>query len=211
MIPKSRPCIGLIPYEMDVEKMSAVNELVDRYLIRARYIRNMAENSINNICNGHFAVMHWRNKTGERCYIFDCPKNQRDTLESLVNHAVPEIVDGVTNIMISHNITCLYIAKPKYEQSIVSRFHETSLDIYTIESIFKLNAEINSYKKDNYVLSLVEQEISERVPLFISSRSSNWSFYVEYTRSLRLMKTIGLDEIPYLSQELLNHRLQLIK
>nr|XP_006816514.1 PREDICTED: uncharacterized protein LOC102807931 [Saccoglossus kowalevskii] len=207
----SRPCINIIPYEMNFKDKNEVHKLVDQYLVRVKYIRDIAKLIVNNICGGNFAVMHWRNKTGERCALFDmCSTTHFAHLPGLADSVVPLIVTGVINIMKANKQTCLYIAKPNYEQAIVQVFRNSSLMVYTLEDIIETIPDLRKYIHDDYVISLIEQEIAERVPLFISSRSSNWSFYVEYTRHIRHMKTIGLDEIPGLPKNITEKYNQII-
>uniref|UniRef100_A0ABM0GPP7 Uncharacterized protein LOC100377674 n=1 Tax=Saccoglossus kowalevskii TaxID=10224 RepID=A0ABM0GPP7_SACKO len=163
-ISESRHCIRVVPYEIDIhrKKKKEVNDVLDRYLIRAKYIRDIAETAISSICNGTFAVMHWRNKTGEKCGLFDiCTRRQKLHLPNLVEGVVPLIVTGVFNITTNAHLNCLYIAKPNYEQSIVAHFKKTSLRIFTMDDLLERVPEIKKYSHNYYALSLVEQEISE--------------------------------------------------
>ncbi|XP_077868631.1 uncharacterized protein LOC144359257 [Saccoglossus kowalevskii] len=192
----SSSCVGVIPYDMDMPCKNEINTLVDNYLIRPKYIRDIGEKILNKLCDGEVAAMHWRNKTGELCGIYHKCKPGKEKATSVLVKAVDDIVKGVVDITRSNNLTCLYVAKQKFDQVIISLLKKTQLRIFTMEDVLKLVPEIQKYQNDDYVISLIEQEFTEIVPLFISSRTSNWSFYVEYTRYVRNRKTVGLQEIP---------------
>ncbi|XP_077987105.1 uncharacterized protein LOC144441409 [Glandiceps talaboti] len=176
--------------------------VLDKSLVRAPYIRHMADDGMKKVCRGNFAVMHWRNKTGE-CTTRNAVCNDFSQSLEILLSAATAIVNDITKLLSVHNLTCLYMAKPMYQQEMETLIKKTKLDVYSLSDLLEISPEIKKYEEDNYILSLVEQEIAERAKLFISSRSSNWSYYVEYTRNLRKKKTVGLQEFPSVPKELL--------
>ncbi|XP_077863110.1 uncharacterized protein LOC144345892 [Saccoglossus kowalevskii] len=89
------------------------------------------------------------------------------------------------------NITKLYIAAPEYENAIISvmkkRFRSTkdASDVILPER----------YKSDNYVYSLVDQEICQRSDFFIQSGWSMWSAFVAFFRVSSNKTTIVLRDL----------------
>ncbi|XP_070545978.1 uncharacterized protein [Ptychodera flava] len=124
----------------------------------------------------------------------------------VLHAATPAIVRQINKIMKAEKIPCLYIAKPLYPQSIEEYLSVTDLRVFTIRDIIAMVPSLKEYEFDNYVKSLVEQEMAENAPLFFSSRTSNWSFYVEFTRDMRKKKTVSVRELPGLPEELLTLR-----
>ncbi|XP_006818402.2 uncharacterized protein LOC100369476 [Saccoglossus kowalevskii] len=122
-----------------------------------------------------------------------------------LHNALDGIVTSIKKLLASYNLSCIYVAAPiEYKQVLTNNLRNKSLSVFGLNDVFKMVPKSAKYRNDNYVLSLIEQEIAERVPLFISSRTSNWSFYVEYTRTIRRMRTVAVQELPGVPQDLIN-------
>ncbi|XP_077863936.1 uncharacterized protein LOC144348581 [Saccoglossus kowalevskii] len=102
------------------------------------------------------------------------------------------IADAVATRLTQTNITKLYIAAPDYENAIISvmkrRFPFTKAASDVILP--------GKYKSDNYVYSLVDQEISQRSDYFIKSGFSMWSAFVAFFRESMSKTTIDIQDLP---------------
>ncbi|XP_006814418.2 uncharacterized protein LOC102803293 isoform X1 [Saccoglossus kowalevskii] len=111
---------------------------------------------------------------------------------AIVTAASGEIANAVATRLKQMNITKLYIAAPDYENAIINiikrRFHSTkdASDIILPEK----------YKSDNYVYSLVDQEICQRSDYFVKSGFSTWSTLVAFFRVLTNKPTIDMRDLP---------------
>ncbi|XP_070546775.1 uncharacterized protein [Ptychodera flava] len=206
---QERRCIAFMCIDVNYTCSERVESLLEKHFIRAPYIRRMAEEAAGKLCQGNFAVLHWRNKSAET--LQTCIRKNYEKRETecnmrafrLLHAATPGIVRHLNKIMKAEKIPCLYIAKPVYPQSIEEYLSVTDLRVFAIRDIIAMVPSLKAYEYDNYVKSLVEQEMAEIAPLFFASRTSNWSFYVEFTRDMRKKKTISVRDFPGLSEELL--------
>ncbi|XP_077863937.1 uncharacterized protein LOC102803293 isoform X2 [Saccoglossus kowalevskii] len=110
---------------------------------------------------------------------------------AIVTAASGEIANAVATRLKQMNITKLYIAAPDYENEFINVMKKTlpgtkeAIDITLPEK----------YKNDNYVYSLVDQEIAQRSTYFIKSSSSVWSTFVDFFRVAN-NSTIILSQLP---------------
>nr|XP_006818402.1 PREDICTED: uncharacterized protein LOC100369476 [Saccoglossus kowalevskii] len=224
---RNEKCLALFATDdVNLPCNDEINELVDKHLVRAPYIRRMAEEFIPKVCEGEFALLFWvvlyKDKTfkkshmasiGSQCddvvrprckTLHHCKPGRMAELKALHN-ALDGIVTSIKKLLASYNLSCIYVAAPiEYKQVLTNNLRNKSLSVFGLNDVFKMVPKSAKYRNDNYVLSLIEQEIAERVPLFISSRTSNWSFYVEYTRTIRRMRTVAVQELPGVPQDLIN-------
>ncbi|XP_070546962.1 uncharacterized protein [Ptychodera flava] len=206
---QERRCLAFMCIDVNYTCSERVESLLEKHFIRAPYIRRMAEEAAGKLCQGNFAVLHWRNKSAEG--LETCIRNNYERRETechmkelrVLHAATPGIVRHINKIMKAEKIPCLYIAKPVYPQSIEEYLSVTDIRVFAIHDIIAMVPSLKAYEKDNYVKSLVEQEMAEIAPLFFCSRTSNWSFYVEFTRDMRKKKTVSVREFPGLPEELL--------
>ncbi|XP_070563145.1 uncharacterized protein [Ptychodera flava] len=204
-------CIGLLPSrELPLPKEASLSERVDKYWKFAPYVRKLAEELHDKLCMGDYAVMHWRNKTGERCSPLNprhrslCTDEVKNNLE-ILKTASPDIVHSVVNFILKNDISCLYVATPPYEQAIISLLNDTKrVKVHTISSLCAFSDRVRQHCDDNYVLSLLEQYIAEESALFIGTRTSNWSLFVESRRDSQHKKSVAVQELPGIPQKLLN-------
>ncbi|XP_070545336.1 uncharacterized protein [Ptychodera flava] len=198
-------CLGYVTPRYQRFHNKEIEEKIGKSFYRAPYIRRMADEVMGKICEGSFAVMHWRNKSAEPCRAGfkgeACTESLKKSL-ALLSKQVDVIISLVWDTLHKHNISCLYVCTAPYEQKMVNHL-KRSEHVHTLEDSFKISKKLSKYRDDNYVISLVEQEIAERTPLFISSGGSQWSRFVGYARERNHLKTIPLREIPGIPKHLL--------
>nr|XP_006819752.1 PREDICTED: uncharacterized protein LOC100373823 [Saccoglossus kowalevskii] len=196
---RTADCIGVFPTrDLTFSNEEELGRRIIKHWQPAAYVREMANDVFGTLCGGKYVAVHWRNKTGERCTPINpngkCALNaQRELI--ILSRATPDIVDGVIETVRSHQLRCIYVASPPYEQLFVSSLKQKDLVVFTVMDLIGMSKKVAKYKNDNYVLSLLEQLIAEYAEVFISSRTSNWSFYVEYRRDLQKKITVALHEI----------------
>ncbi|XP_070545337.1 uncharacterized protein [Ptychodera flava] len=201
-------CLGYITPRQQKLQEEEIEEKVSKNFIRAPYIRRMANEVMGKICEGSFAVMHWRNKSAEPCRPgMETPECTEDVKEGLayLSEEVDTIIDLVWQALQEHNMSCLYVCTAPYEQKMVDHLKKSKF-VHTLEDALRISDELMTYKDDNYVLSLVEQEIAERTPLFISSIGSQWSRFVNFARNRNKKATIQLIRMPGIPSHLLSYR-----
>ncbi|XP_077866665.1 uncharacterized protein LOC144355128 [Saccoglossus kowalevskii] len=194
---KNEKCIALFPTDdLVLPCNDKINTRVEQYLVRAPYIRQIAERFISIVCGGNFAVIHLHLKSRERCHRdVDCIVGKKREVEDLCN-AANNISETIEHTLRNNKLNCIYVAAPpSYKQKFADQLKLGTLQVFAFTHIFEMVPESTKYQDDDYIISLIEQEIAERIPLFISSRQSSWSFYVEYTRTIRKMKTVAIEEL----------------
>ncbi|XP_070543879.1 uncharacterized protein [Ptychodera flava] len=204
-------CLGYVTPRNQIFHNEEIDEKVAKFFFRAPYIRRMADEVMGKLCEGSFAVMHWRNKSGEHCraggepwtYRRACTETVKEGL-ALLSEQVDTIIDLVWDTLREHDISCLYVCTAPYEQKMVDHLKKSER-VYTLEDSIEMSDELSKYKNDNYVLSLVEQEIAEQTQLLISCFGSQWSRFVGYVRTRNKLKTIPLREITGIPKHLLSY------
>ncbi|XP_070548605.1 uncharacterized protein [Ptychodera flava] len=173
---------------------------VNKHLAWAPYIRHMVDEVYGTICDGkEFPVIHWRNRTGEGCLLGTpwqkkvCKAEDSMNLK-IMSELVTLMVDSLVEYMHSSNYQCVYIAYPPYEQEFVNKLKDKSLGIFSLRDI--MSSEISRYKDDNYVLSIIEQEIAVRAKLFIGWRESSWTRIVYNIRYPLNRPNLPLPRVP---------------
>ncbi|XP_070543870.1 uncharacterized protein [Ptychodera flava] len=205
-------CLGYLTSRDQVFNNKEIEEKIGKNFLRAPYIRRMADEVTGKICDGSFAVMQWRNKTAENCRFRvegiapeeECTESVKKNLAILSEH-VDTIIGLVWETLYKHNISCLYVCTPPYEQKMVDTLKKSKY-VHTIHDALQLSDELAKHKEDNYIISLVEQEMAEKTPLFISCGGSQWSRFVGYARNENKLKTIPLRQIPGIPKYLLSIR-----
>ncbi|XP_078000592.1 uncharacterized protein LOC144453188 [Glandiceps talaboti] len=206
-------CLGYVTPRFQLLGNATIEEMVRENFLRAPFIRKMADDLLCNMCNGSLALMHWRNKSGEYCRndeemsanTKDCPDRNKEGL-SLLAEKVDTIINIVEKTVKNHNVSCLYVATAPYEQKMVHRMKERLKNLYTIDTAINLSKDLYGYRDDNWVLSLVEQQMAEQVPLFISCSGSQWSRFVELRRKPANRTTMALRDLPGIPPVLLNYK-----
>ncbi|XP_002740310.2 uncharacterized protein LOC100370134 [Saccoglossus kowalevskii] len=198
--PNSRCLIVSSPWELRHMELPNGEELyrrVDKHFVRAPYIVSAANLLSRQICDGgKFAVLHWRNRTGETgCRPGDnSDEHCRSVLARLgsMYKYAGVIVQSLTESMKSRGLECLYVAYPLYDQAILPLLGK-STRLYTRDDIIPPSSDIAEYKEDNYVWSLIEQEFARKAKLFFACAKSNWSQLVKHGR---LEETINVKDLP---------------
>ncbi|XP_070564091.1 uncharacterized protein [Ptychodera flava] len=158
---------------------------VDRHLKRVPTITSVADAVKDSICEGKpYLALHWRNKTGEQCSSkrktsLINPVNCRKFLSSLTK-AGDKFASDVSDIMSIHNLSCIYVAYLPYSKEIIDMLSRRIEDISTAADILEAadTSSVSAVLTDEYMFSLVEQEICYRAEVFIGSMWSNWANFV---------------------------------
>ncbi|XP_077865354.1 uncharacterized protein LOC144351952 [Saccoglossus kowalevskii] len=125
-----------------------------------------------------------------------CKDTIKESLRRLSELSV-DIAAAIKNNLKEKHINNLYIATPEYKHEMVTILKKTLPQVKT-ENYINLPAK---YKGDNYVWSLVEQEIAQRANYFIGSSTSRWSFFVTFFRSSHNKSSIRLCNLPSFPME----------
>ncbi|XP_006821444.1 uncharacterized protein LOC102803352 [Saccoglossus kowalevskii] len=129
-------------------------------LTRAPYVKRLADEAVTYLCDGRFAVVHWRNKSGEGCRPKLCNNNLRHELDNQLDN-VGVIVKSIQSYLKSQKIDCLYVATPRYSKRIIESLNTMIAHLFSLQDLISMSENINEYQSDLYVLSLVEQELAE--------------------------------------------------
>ncbi|XP_077867502.1 uncharacterized protein LOC100375084 [Saccoglossus kowalevskii] len=169
----------------DIPMDSTISRATYSHVRRAPLIRKLADIALDGICeNEPFMAIHWRNKTGERCMNpSGIEKVCRRILPMFLNATKNIVVKGIATIAHRKQIKCIYIARPSYTNKIDAWIAEEIDRVFTADDILLMkDPRLSVLKDDNYVLSLVEQEICARSNLFGSTWLSSWSKFVAEER-----------------------------
>ncbi|XP_070564572.1 uncharacterized protein [Ptychodera flava] len=189
------------------EKEEEVLKEVDRYFLRAAYIREMGIHVKSLLCGGKpYIAIHWRNRTGEMVefYSIDCNPMEvclRDF--EMLSNASQVIAESVGQFMQNLGIDCVYVAVPPRRQEFVERLRNIVPHVYTANFITSRDSkELQDLEDDNYVLSLVEQEVCMNAQVFLRCGLSNWSEFVQIGRDSLGKEVVYLRDIPGIPKEI---------
>ncbi|XP_002742411.2 uncharacterized protein LOC100378301 [Saccoglossus kowalevskii] len=195
-----------IKEEIEPGRRALLLSSIYKHLDRAPSVKEMADDILKNICDGKpFMSMHWRNRTGEICgrQLRNSDRLNCDKLLPYISSASKKVVGGVKQIMIQHGLSCIYIAHPSYSSEIVTYMKEKIPNVYTSQNILAMNTPaVARLRRENYLLSLVEQEIVYRGVVFIASLTTNWSEFVADQRTVNHRETLFLHQIPGVPKQL---------
>ncbi|XP_070573681.1 uncharacterized protein [Ptychodera flava] len=189
------------------EKEFGVLNLVDSHLLKAKHIRKMSAYVISALCGGKpYIALHWRNRTGEMIEFHSIYCNPMEVcirnLEMLSN-ASQIIAESVGQLMKDRGIDCVYVSVPPRKQEFVERLRNVVPRVHTANFIKSLNSEeLRSLENDEYILSLVEQEVCEGAEVFLRCAVSSWSEFVRIRRD-NIGKEVGyLRDLPGVPKEI---------
>ncbi|XP_070573641.1 uncharacterized protein [Ptychodera flava] len=176
-----------------------VLKVVDRVFLRAEYIRRMGNRVKSKMCGGKpYIAIHWRNRTGEACefnLVLNGAERCAGDLLTLSN-ASQSIAEAVGVLAKDLGIDCVYIAAPPRRQAFVDSLRNTVPNVATAFDITAMtDKKLRRLRKDNYKLSLVEQEVCAGAELFLSCGRSNWSDFVRIGRELVGRKVLYLRDL----------------
>ncbi|XP_077865446.1 uncharacterized protein LOC144352013 [Saccoglossus kowalevskii] len=195
---EKKRCVIYFPAVKSTIATSAQQSYVEKHLVRAPYIRRIAAQIITGLLAEQYAVLHWRNKTGERCLSANgsyCSIRHAKNLKLLKKDS-KTIASSLHAYLEKAGLKYLYVAALPYEQFIVKSLRESLFFTYTVEDAYNVSPLLDHYRGDTYVLSLVEQEIAEQATMFIGTTSSSWTFFVENSRNLEGKKTVYIQKLP---------------
>ncbi|XP_070579157.1 uncharacterized protein [Ptychodera flava] len=193
-------CLGMFGFgafaNMQIPAKENISFSIQKHLVRSKEIRDIAEKIAALICDGKpYLAMHFRNKSGEsmRCRQWNgtCQFKMSQLSQNVAN-----IVVDIKMLIKQRKSPCLYVAYPiKYSSAVVNILKEGKLEtIVDQTTIFNIGfPNMDVFKADNYMLSLLEQEICQRADLFIAWSRSSWSTNV---RRRRNGETINLEQLP---------------
>ncbi|XP_002732373.2 uncharacterized protein LOC100372659 [Saccoglossus kowalevskii] len=195
------PCVGIYQPRnfagRHLPKKDEILHLIDLHLTRPRVIQDMAAMVGNGICGGRsYISVHWRCKSGGSI----CNGNRTCllALQSAMNKSAQDIAEDLLVIMRKRNVTCLYVALPSYAMEAIHYFKKKIPEVYSSEDLTNSAKfpTIAALRHDNYVISLLEQELCIRSRFFVEWTYSYWSHMVGFQRRLRKEETINIRNLP---------------
>ncbi|XP_070566986.1 uncharacterized protein [Ptychodera flava] len=140
------------------------NGTIDRHLLYAEPIRRLGKTIASIMCNGndymalHFAL--WRNMTGEVCGRTICSGEKVEVVAAINKTAIMAAKDIKVFIQ-ENNLSCIYVALRPFARKML-QFLRTAcvpnvVDVDDLKS--EKYHEAREVINDNYIFSLVEQEI----------------------------------------------------
>nr|XP_006820718.1 PREDICTED: uncharacterized protein LOC100368746 [Saccoglossus kowalevskii] len=208
------PCVGLY-FPLDFASLINSDVLlleVEKGLARPPPMKEMADVVMGNICeSGPFATVHWRNKSGEICTagarsgsIDPATCTKKINYLAKAANLLPEAIMHAVN---EYNIQCLYIAHPPYARKIDELLKGKLPRVFSRSDILA-NVDLAngpfSQIKDEYYMSLLEQEMCARSDVFLSCRKSAWSRVVRNEREAHGRISIFLADLPGIPPEFTN-------
>ncbi|XP_077867654.1 uncharacterized protein LOC144356980 [Saccoglossus kowalevskii] len=94
------------------------------------------------------------------------------------------------------HLFCMYIAFPPFTKRILDIIGDNIPNYFTKQDIVNLVPHIAEYKDDNYVISLVEQELAIRAVEFIGCQGSAWTDQVVKARTQIRKKSVMINSLP---------------
>ncbi|XP_070554951.1 uncharacterized protein [Ptychodera flava] len=192
------PCIIYRPPRTlyyNVTQWEETAKEANRYVKKAPYIRSMGEQGGRHICKGErYLAFHWRNRSGERCTMWGRKQFCNFTRLNLIQES-PQLVKAFKDYMELQKISCVYMAFPPFAKRMYDILRPHIPQLYTKEDLIKTVPSIDAYKNDNFVVSLVEQEIIKRADIFIGCRKSAWTHFAKSERDSMNRSTIYLNSV----------------
>ncbi|XP_070562287.1 uncharacterized protein [Ptychodera flava] len=183
---------------------------VNRHVKRAPPIQAAIAYARQALCDGKpYLAFHWRNKTGEQCDIgnraaWNDPRCA-GAIENMRQYGGDKVAAAVYNVMRKYQISCLYISYVPYSEAIVTSFAKIvpSTRIYNALKTFQsLPDNLSPLMKDDFMLSLLEQEVCYRAEVFIGVQYSNWSEFIFDERDADGAISYHLDQLPGVPEEI---------
>ncbi|XP_070557879.1 uncharacterized protein [Ptychodera flava] len=185
------------PYTIDYEFMNLTSpvsteefyktgKLIDEHVVRAPYVRKVASVFEQVICKGTpYAVLHWRVNDDFMQMWCDALKSSECKLFRQLNETGEFIAMQIRKTMEEANLHCVYIARPPGSWDLVSHLEKATVNVFTANDVLsQVGRGSGALYEDNYILSLVEQELAARSELFIGSSGSSWTCFVRRERQL---------------------------
>ncbi|XP_002740830.2 uncharacterized protein LOC100368304 [Saccoglossus kowalevskii] len=184
-------------------------EMVESHLSRAMYIRKMADLVIRSVLqNMRYLAVHWR--LNYEFKIVWCGRRLEcrwGCQYIYKRNSSEEIVRTFEGLMEAFNLSAIYFAAPQMQNHkiwdnikgrIPNAFNSTDV-INNLANLYVPEMK-KPLKDDNYILSLIEQEICYRSSLFVGTAISSWTYMVEQDRLGKgtvLMPDIFGDPVSY--------------
>ncbi|XP_077861466.1 uncharacterized protein LOC144341670 [Saccoglossus kowalevskii] len=190
-------CVGIyLPREFTLyklpEQLDLLN-LLDLHLIRPKNVRDAIDLVQRNVFHGKpFMALHFRTRAEEGCR--DGMPNCDTTRKEAMRRSAISVSKDLRLLMKKRNISTIYVALPNYAMEYTNLFQKrldnvlTRVDLVTMPTIAVM-------KDDNYMMSLVEQEICTRAELFVGWVYSYWSQMVIFQRNLSSRESINIKTL----------------
>ncbi|XP_070573640.1 uncharacterized protein [Ptychodera flava] len=203
-------CLGingpLLIKELLIENESYVLKVVDNFFLRAEYIRKMGDKIKSAVCGGRpYVAIHWRNRTGESCEFNSLFRSKEQCFRNLrlLSSVSRMIAEAVGRFMKTRGIECVYVAAPPRRQEFIERLRDVVPCVYTASFMTsRKSSDFRRLEDDNYILSLVEQEVCTGAEVFLSCGRSNWSDFVRVGRELVGSEVYYLGDLPGVPKEI---------
>nr|XP_006813564.1 PREDICTED: uncharacterized protein LOC102810410 [Saccoglossus kowalevskii] len=98
-------------------------------------------------------------------------------------------------LMTKRNMSSMYVALPNYAMEYKNLFQERLNNVLTRKDLVTMPT-ISAMEDDNYMMSLVEQELCTRAELFVGWVYSYWSQMVIFQRNLSSRESINIKQLP---------------
>ncbi|XP_077991275.1 uncharacterized protein LOC144445549 [Glandiceps talaboti] len=161
------------------------------YVTRPPEVRKLAGQVIRHVLDRRrYLCFHWRyNKEWRDQWCFKNSPKQMEMCRRLNNTDSNTITDVVQDMMDVSNLEVVYLATPVSTQDkLVIELLRKIPNLYTRDDVLEsplMAVHSKSLSRDNYKLSLLEQEICSRSTVFLASRMSSWSTIVDEDRKNR--------------------------
>ncbi|XP_077980211.1 uncharacterized protein LOC144435493 [Glandiceps talaboti] len=180
-----------------IPEINNISAKIDRYLQRSKGIRDVAEAAMDRMCDGKpYLAIHWRNKSGEGC------RSRCDKIPLMVqtNENAVNVVRDIRMLLHQYNLSCTYVAYPPYAALFMKNLKRSKIpNLFDNEYLMSdKHHELDIYKRDDYMLSLLEQEICRQSDVFLGWKQSSWTSFLSMGRTAAHTGslTINLQDLP---------------
>ncbi|XP_070566029.1 uncharacterized protein [Ptychodera flava] len=172
---------------------------IDRHLVYAKPIRRLGETIASIMCDGNaYMSLHWRNRSGEVCKPNrgTCTGEDLELIEAVNKTAIAAAKD-INIFMQEHNVSCIYVALPPFAKAMFQFLRAAGVpNVVGVDDLMSEKYhEAREVVNDNYIMSLVEQEICIGAKIFVSSKASSWSRRVRQYRTAFGLQSMYLADI----------------
>ncbi|XP_077978941.1 uncharacterized protein LOC144434364 [Glandiceps talaboti] len=191
-------CLGIYEpkaWKKSLPDMSYLSDIVNKFLVRAPPARKIANEVGNELCNGNpYLSMHWRNRSGEGCIR---PGGRCQSSIATVNEVAERAARDIYIFMKTSNLSCIYVALPPFSSYMITILRNANISnvVSKMDIIPPKYPDVETQRNDNYIWSLVEQEICIRSQIFISTQFSSWSRQVRNARQFIGSEVVFLKDI----------------
>ncbi|XP_077983443.1 uncharacterized protein LOC144438266 [Glandiceps talaboti] len=194
-------CLGMFHMlgfsHVSIPDVDVISAKIDKYLQRSKTIRNVAEAAMARMCDDKpYLAIHWRNKSGEGC-IHAC--NDIPMVMNVNENSI-NVIRDIRMLLNQYNLSCTYVAYPPYAALFMKNLQRSNLpNLFDRNYLMNdIHRELDTFKHDDYMLSLLEQEICRQSEVFLAWKSSSWSKFLQRGRTAADIGqlSIALQDLP---------------